>query len=139
MKQTDFFFSSVVDLKDHTLSEQNMNAMYAVYGACRAINQPNKYGSSVQTIMIDAIHQDYASKFHKPNLRYNKVEKTIEAGVKVDLDQVLQSNFQETVTIYQNTILEVLDQIKDQVPDFDFEQLKQDLQAAIQEEIKVAE
>ena len=138
MKRTDFFFTSVVDLKYHSLSEQNMNAMYAVYEACKAINKPEKYGLSVHTIIIDAIHQDYTSRFHQPSLSYDSTKKSIEAGIKVDLDQILSSNFLESVAIYQGVIFQVFDQIKNQVENFDFEKLKLDLKKAMQEEIEVA-
>ena len=137
MKQTDFFFSSAVDLKRHSLSEQNMNAMYAVYDACKLINQPNQYGSSIKTIIITAVHQDYSSKFHKPFVIYRSNKKAVKAKVKVDLEQVLKSGFIETAAIYEEVIAQVLDQIKDQVSDFDFEKLKLDLHRAIQEETKV--
>lgn len=138
MKRTDFFFTSIVDLKHHSLSEQNTNAMYAVYEACKAINKPEKYGFSVRTIMIDAIHQDYTSRFHQPGLLYDPTKKSIEAGIKVNLDQVLSSNFVETVAIYEGVIIQVFDQVKEKgLVDFDFEKLKLALHGAIQEEMKV--
>ena len=137
MSQTDFFFASTVDLSHHSLSEQNMDAMYAMYQACKAVNQPSQYGSSIHTIMVIAVLQDYASKFHRPYVRYTPDNKTVEAKVKVDLEQVLRSDFLETVAIYEDTIVQVLDQVRDQAPDFDFERLKLDLHRAIQEEIGI--
>lgn len=138
MNQTEFFFSSAVDLQDHSLSEQNRNAMYAVYDACKAINQPSLYGASIQTIIITAVHQDYDSEFHSPFTDYEAENKTVTAKVKVDLPKVLESNFIETAALYEEVIVQVLDEIKDQVDDFDFEKLKSDLHAAIQEELKVS-
>lgn len=137
MDQTEFFFSSAVDLKEHSLSEQNMNAMYTVHEACCVINRPDQYGDSIQTIIITAVHQDYASKFHRQYTRYKSDQKILEAKVKVDLEQILHSNYVQTVDIYESVIIRVLDQVKDKVVDFDFEKLKTDLHGAIQEEIKV--
>lgn len=137
MDQTEFFFSSAVDLKEHSLSEQNINAMYTVHEACCAIDQPDQYGDSIKTIMITAVHQDYASKFHSPYIRYKSDNKILEAKVMVDLDQVLNSNYVQTVDIYESAIIRVLDQVKEEVVDFDFEKLKSDLHGAIQKEIKV--
>lgn len=61
MKQTDLFFSQVIDLKYHTLPPHILDALHAVYFACRAINQPQKYGPAIEVIIIDAVHQDYGS------------------------------------------------------------------------------
>lgn len=138
MKQTDFFFTSVIDLKDHHLAEAHMNAMYVVYEACCEINKPEKYGSSVQSIIIDAIHQDYDSKFHPERVTYNMEERTIEAGIKVEIDKVLDSSFLEAVSIYEGVILQVFDIVSDQICDFDFNKLKADLHSAIQEATKVS-
>ena len=137
MSQTEFFFSSTVDLSHHSLSEQNMDAMYALYQACKAVNQPSRYGSSIHTIMVTAVLQDYASKFHRPYVRYSPESRTVEAKVKVDLEQVLKSNFLETVAIYEGVIAQVLDEVRDQAPGFEFERLKRDLHKAIQEEIGI--
>ena len=137
MGKTEFFFGATIDLNHHSLSEQNMNAMYAMYQACKAVNQPSRYGSSIHTIMAIAVLQDYASKFHRPYVRYTPDDKTVDAKVKVDLEQVLKSGFLETVAIYEDTIAQVLDQVRDQAPDFDFEGLKRDLHRAIQEEIGI--
>ena len=111
--------------------------MYAVYEACKAINQPDRYGSSIYTIIITAVHQDYTSKFHSPFARYEPDSKTVKAKVKVDLNQVLKSDFIETVAIYEDAIVKVLDQVQSQVRDFEFERLKLDLHKAIQEEIEI--
>lgn len=147
MKQTDLFFSQVIDLKHHTLPAHIMDALHAVYSACRAINQPNKYGPAIEVIIIDAVHQDYDSKFHKPTLNYDPGKKVLEAAVKVDLDKILGSTFPEAVERYKELIFQVLDQVKDQlrhersrtVKEYDFEQLKRDLQGAIREEAGVLE
>ncbi|MCB9352651.1 MAG: hypothetical protein H6573_34975 [Lewinellaceae bacterium] len=137
MNKTAFFFSATEDLKLYSASEKNRNAMYAMYQACKAINRPDRYGSSIRTIMITAVLQDYASKFHRPYVRYTPDDKTVDAKVKVDLEQVLKSGFLETVAIYEDTIAQVLDQVRDQAPGFDFEGLKRDLHRAIQEEIGI--
>lgn len=139
MKQTDFFFSCVIDLMNHSFTENAENAMYTVFEACKSINQLHQYGSSVDIIQIDAILQDHESRFFKPSIQYLADEKTIDAGVKVDISQVLELDFLAIVQVYHNVILEVLDKVKDRVKDFDFEQLKQDLQEAIQAEAKVLE
>jgi len=81
--------------------------------------------------------QDYASKFHRPYIRYKPKSKTVEAKVKVSLEQVLKSNFLETVAIYEGVIAQVLDEVRDQAPGFDFERLKLDLHRAIQEEVGI--
>ena len=113
--------------------------MYTVYGACEMIDQPVQYGSSIQTIIITAVHQDYNSKFHSPYVRYQSKNRTVSAKVKVDLEKILKSDFIETVAIYEQVIIQVLDKVKDRVKDFDFDRLKSDLHQAIQAEIKVPE
>ena len=138
MKQTDFFFSSVVDLKDHHLPKYAKDAMYTIYSACRAINQPNKYGPSVNVIQIDAILQDYDSRFFKPSIRYYRKKKTISAGVKVALDKLMKADFPGTVQLYLDVIYHVLDKVKDRVDDFDFDRVKKDLTAAVRAEMEVA-
>ena len=137
MSKTEFFFGATVDLAHHSLSEQNMDAMYAMYQACKAVNQPSRYGSSIHTIMITVVLQDYTSKFHRPYVRYSPKNKTVEAKVKVDLEKVLGSDFLETVAIYEDVIIQVLDEVKDKAPGFDFESLKRDLHRAIQEEVGI--
>lgn len=81
---------------------------------------------------------DYASRFHRPyvRVRYAPKSKTVEAK-EVDLEQVLGSDFLETVAIYEDVIIQVLDEVKDKAPDFDFERLKRDLHRAIQEEVGI--
>ena len=61
MKQTSLFFSQVIALLHYTLPAHVMDALHAVYAACRAINQPKKYGPAIEVIIIDAVHQDYDS------------------------------------------------------------------------------
>lgn len=139
MGKTEFFFASTIDLEDHRLSEHNMDAMYALYQACKAINQPSRYGSSIRTITVIAVHQDHDSKFHRPYVRYTKGNKTVEAKVKADLEQVLKSDFLGTLALYEGLIVQVLDQLKGKVKDFDFDQLKRDLHKAILEEIEIPE
>ncbi|MCO6493154.1 MAG: hypothetical protein J5I98_32340 [Phaeodactylibacter sp.] len=137
MSKTEFFFASTVDLEAHSLSEQNMDAMYAMYQACKAVNQPSRYGSSIHTISVIAVHKDHDSKFHRPYVRYSPKSKTVEAKVKVDLEKVIGSDFLETVVIYEDVIIQVLDEVKDKAPGFDFERLKRDLHRAIQEEVGI--
>ena len=137
MNSTDLFFSWVVDLKEHRLSAQNMEALYAMYQVCKFINQPAKYGPSLRCIMIDAIFKDYDSKFHKPWLSYSPAHRSISAGLKVDLDKILAADFCESMNIYRNLIFEVLDQVRDRVRNYDFEGLKADLQEAIRNETEV--
>lgn len=137
MSKTDFFFGATVDLAHHSLSEQNMDAMYAMYQACKAVNQPSRYGSSIHIIMVIAVLKDHDSKFHRPYVRYAPKSKTVEAKVNVDLEQVLGSDLMETVAIYEDVIIQVLDEVKDKAPGFDFERLKRDLHRAIQEEVGI--
>jgi len=137
MGKTEFFFGATVDLAHHSLSEQNMDAMYALYQACKAVNQPSRYGSSIQTISVIAVHKDHVSKFHRPYIRYKPKSKTVEAKVKVELEQVLKSDFLGTVAIYEGVIAQVLDEVRDQAPGFDFERLKLDLHRAVQEEVGI--
>ena len=155
MKLTDLFFSQVIDLQHHTLPAHIMDALHAVYSACRAINQPQKYGPAIKVIIIDAIHQDYDSKFHKPAIDYDPVKKILEAAVKVDLDKILGSTFLEAIELYKELIFQVLDQARARlrrefsvrlnsrrsrpVEDYNFEQLKRDLQGAIREEASAEE
>lgn len=143
MKQTDLFFSQVIDLQHHTLPAHIMNALHTVYAACRAINQPNKYGTAIEVIIIDAVHQDYDSKFHKPTIEYDPVKKAVEAAVKVDLEKILASTFLEAAAYYEKLIFQVLDQVHRErsrtVEDYDFGRLKRDLQGAIREEAGVLE
>ena len=139
MKQTDFFFSPVVDLKTHHLPETAMNALHIVYEACKAINQPNQYGSSIDIIIIDAIHQDYDSPLHSAGILYDPDQKSLEAGLKVDLNEVLRSNLQQSIEIYLALVIEALDQVANQTEGFDFEALKADLRNAVWEETEVVE
>ena len=147
MKQTDFFFSQVIDLQHHTLPAHIMDALHTVYSACRSINQPQKYGPAIEVIIIDAIHQDYDSKFHKPAINYDPVKKILEAAVKVDLDKILGSTFLEAIELYKELIFNILDQARAWLPrelrrtieDYNFEQLKRDLQGAIREEASAEE
>ncbi len=139
MKQTDFFFSAVVDMVDHPYKGPVKEAAHAVYRACKAINQPKKYGSAIESIIIDAILQDYNSKIHKPSVRYLRKKKAVEAGLLVDLDEMLNSDFLEAVELYKQLIFEVLARIEGRVGEYDFEGLKRDLERAIEEEVKVAE
>lgn len=143
MKQTDLFFSPVIDLRYHTLPAHVMDALHAVYSACRAVNQPQKYGPAIEVIIIDAVHQDYDSKFHKPTISYDSGKKVLEAAVKVDLENLLASPFPEAVEIYKELIFQVLDQVHRErsrtLENYDFERLKQDLLGAIREEAGVLE
>lgn len=137
MKQTDFFFTCVVNLRHLSFNSAVKEAMYAVYDACKAINQPNRYGSALQTIIIDAILQDEFD-FFKPNFKYNRRKKTLEAGVLVDLDRLSPTDFVGNVQLYQEVIFGVLDQVAPLVKDYDIEGLKRDLAAAIREEVAAA-
>lgn len=139
MKQTDFFFSPIVDLKSHHVPEAAMNALHIVYEACKAINQPNEYGSSINTIIIDAIHQDYDSPLHPAGIVYDPDQKSLEAGLKVDLNEVLRSNLHQSIEIYLALVIQVLDEVANQVEGFDFETLKEDLRNAVWEETEVVE
>lgn len=139
MDQTDFFFNIAVDLKHHGFSKQHENAMYAVYKACKAIREPRRYGDSIHSIAATVILQDYDSKFHRPYVRYNPDSKEVEAKVKVDWEQVLKSGLRETAAIYEAAIVQVLEEVKEEAPDFDFDKLKRDLHKAIQEEIGMVE
>ena len=139
MKQTDFFFSSVVDLESHRLSETAMAAMYAVYRACKAVNQPRRYGEAILTIRIDAIHQDYDSTLHPEVFEYDPTQKILEAAVKVDLEQLTQVDFMEAVDLYLKLVHDVLDRATIQIEDFDFQSMKTDLEEAIKEEVEILE
>ena len=139
VEQTNLFISSVVDLQHHALPELVRHAIQTMYAAGKAINQPGKYGPAIETIIIDAIHQDYDSKFHQPSLLYDPEKKSLEAGVMVDLDRLLACTFPEAVDLYKALFFQVLDQMEEQVDDYDFDSLKRDLEGAIEEEIRVVE
>ncbi len=139
MEQTKLFISPVVDLKYHSLPDYALHAMQTVYAAGKAINQSNKYGPSIETIIIEVIHQDYDSKFHQPCLMYDLDTKSLEAGLKVNLESLLNSNFLEAVELYKELIFQVLDQMEEQVEQYDLEGLKRDFENAIEEEIRVME
>lgn len=137
MTESEFFFSCTIDLQHHSFTDDAKKAMYATYSACKALNQPNKYGRSVYIIQIIAVLQDHESRFFKPFIRYWASKKTISARVHVDAKQLHCNDFMSMTKIYQNAILKVLDTVKDRVKDYDFESLKQDLDMAINEQLKV--
>ena len=138
MKPANFFFSVVIDLNDHSFPKYALDAMHAIHEACRRIDKPSKYGSSIEIIHIDVIMQDHKSNLFKPSIRFWAKRKMISAGVKIDIEKVLVSDFIGMVKIYQNVIFEVLNKIESRMKEhFDFESLKNDLNEAIKEEIAV--
>lgn len=136
IKPVNFFFTPLMDLREFKVSDEQEAALFTLYKACKQIEFPNKYGEIIEAILIDAIHQDHETTFFPPSLKYIPERKAVEAGVKVDLEALKDSDFDQSLLLYKAIIIQVLDDIAQQITDYNFEGLKEDLDKAIVARLK---